>query len=69
MIVCVDGDDLPMAGRAGERQPKELVSRPSVDRVQSQVAFRGVAGDRRRNYSALLLCWASEVVWFGDADV
>ena len=25
MIVCVDGDDLPMAGRAGERQPKELV--------------------------------------------
>jgi hypothetical protein len=22
-----------------------------------------------RNYSALLLCWASEVVWFGDADV
>jgi hypothetical protein len=33
MIVCVDGDDLPMAGRAGERQPKELVSRRSVDRV------------------------------------
>jgi hypothetical protein len=21
------------------------------------------------NYSALLLCWASEVMWFGDADV
>jgi hypothetical protein len=25
MIVGVDGDDLPMAGRAGERQPKVLV--------------------------------------------
>jgi hypothetical protein len=22
MIVCIDGDDLPMAGQAGERQPK-----------------------------------------------
>jgi hypothetical protein len=21
------------------------------------------------NYSALLLCWASEVMWFGDAGV
>jgi len=25
MIGCVDGDDLPIAGRAGERQPKMLV--------------------------------------------
>jgi hypothetical protein len=40
MIVCVDGDDLPMAGRAGERQPKELVSRRSVDRVHQPTGAR-----------------------------
>ena len=26
-------------------------------------------GNFAGNYSALLLCWASEVMWFGDADV
>jgi hypothetical protein len=31
--------------------------------------YRGPSMIIQSNYSALLLCWASEVMWLGDADV
>jgi hypothetical protein len=58
-------------GRLTSFEPHSFaaVAIPMQSRVRFPLVLYNTGAKPIGNYSALLLCWASEVVWFGDADV